>query len=395
MPSVYTIRAPAERIDWRAIKDQVSLEAVAVALLGEAPGRRGSGGLWWACPLHDDANPSFNVDPDRRRWKCWGCGEHGDAAALAMRKNGSTFPEAVRFVAAVCGLGDSGGAFRAPTPKGTVKAPKPPPARSSGLPADQALALVREAAERLWTTEGTEALAYLHDRGLTDEAIRSASLGYVDSVAIPTRDGDRAIRASGVSIPWFDADRLALVKIRQSEGRKPKYAQAFQDRPRIFPSPQAVRPGRPLVVVEGEFDALLLGQELGDRAAVVTLGSASARPAPDILGAMLTASPWYVATDADKAGDNAATGWPARTRRVRPPEPFGDWTEAHQGGIDLRCWWLPRLGGDAALWEELTARRWGPALSDHPEADDDVAGVDPAWLAEFNALIGRDDRGKY
>ncbi len=52
------------------------------------------------------------------------------------------------------------------------KAASPPPERSSGLPLADALALVIEAAGRLWTPEGTKALAYLHGRGLTDETIK-------------------------------------------------------------------------------------------------------------------------------------------------------------------------------------------------------------------------------
>ena len=81
-------------------------------------------------------------------------------------------------------------------------------------------------------------------------------------------------------IPWLDGDRLALVKIRQPEGREPKYAEAFRDRPRVYPDPAVIEPGRPLVVVEGEFDALLLGQELRDLAAVVTFGSRIEPPRP-------------------------------------------------------------------------------------------------------------------
>jgi hypothetical protein len=47
------------------------------------------------------------------------------------------------------------------------------------LPLTDALALVNEAAGRLWTPEGTDALSYLHNRGLTDETIRAARLGVV------------------------------------------------------------------------------------------------------------------------------------------------------------------------------------------------------------------------
>jgi hypothetical protein len=113
---------------------------------------------------------------------------------------------------------------------------------------------------------------------------------------------------------------------------------------------------------------LLLGQELGELAAVVTLGSASARPEPAILGRMLAASPWFIATDADEAGDKSAGGWPASARRVRPPGSFKDWTEAKAGGVELVRWWRDVLAGaerpELFTWEELSRQRWGLGLDD-------------------------------
>jgi hypothetical protein len=218
------------------------------------------------------------------------------------------------------------------------------------------------------TPEGSDTLAYLKGRGLTEATIKAARLGWTPGVMIPKRDGSGYWRASGVTIPWFDGDRLALVKIRQPEGSKPKYGEAFRDRPTMFPAPSIVRPGKPLIVTEGEFDTILLGQELGELAAVVTLGSASARHDATILGRMLAAPVWYIATDADDAGDRAASGWPARAIRVRPIDPFKDWTEAAVHGINLTRWWTDRLGGIEnpvrSTWDELAARRWGPALWD-------------------------------
>ena len=58
-----------------------------------------------------------------------------------------------------------------------AKAASRPPERSSGLPLADALSLVTEAADRLWKPEGTEALADLHRRGLTDETIQAARFG--------------------------------------------------------------------------------------------------------------------------------------------------------------------------------------------------------------------------
>jgi hypothetical protein len=117
----------------------------------------------------------------------------------------------------------------------------------------------------------------------------------------------------------------------------------------LYPGRHVIRPGCPLIVTEGELDALLLAQELGDLAAIVTLGSASARPTTDVLAALLPAPAWYAATDADEAGDRAAERWPARARRARPPAK--DWTDAHRAGIDLRRWWQERL-----VFESFLAR---------------------------------------
>ncbi len=78
---------------------------------------------------------------------------------------------------------------------------------------------------------------------------------------------------------------------------------------------------------------------------------------------------WYLAHDADPAGDRAAAGWPARAVRVRPPV-GKDWTESaqygeHLGhkGVDLARWWRDRLGGvenpELFTWDELSTWRWG------------------------------------
>ena len=245
------------------------------------------------------------------------------------------------------------------------KAPEKPARQSSGLPLADALALVEDAASRIWTPEGRIALEYLRRRGLTEETIRQARLGWTREVSIPTSDGRRHWRASGIVIPWLDGERLTMVKIRQPEGRKPKYAESFRDHPAIYPAPSVVRPGKPLIVTEGEFDALLLGQELAELGAVVTLGSASARPERSTYLAMLPAPTWFIATDADDAGDKAASEWPARARRVRPPAPHKDWGEVHAAGFNLiRYIWGGILPRTRTPWEVLETHRWGPAVGD-------------------------------
>jgi hypothetical protein len=363
MASVWTMTARGDRIDWTDIKDRIDLGNVAIALLGPAPGRR----LCWRCPFHEDRNPSFSVNSDKKTWRCYGCSEHGDAPALVMKLRGLTFPEAVRWLADQAGIVAPSGKPVRPRPPiaSPAKAPERPPDPPSGLPLADALTLVKDSEKRLWTPEGADALAYLKGRGLTEATIRQARLGWTAGVMIPKSDGVGYWRASGVTIPWFDGDRLALVKIRQPEGRSPKYGEAFRDRPTLYPTPKAVRPGKPLVIVEGEFDAILLGQELGELAVVVTLGSASSRPEGSTYSAMILAPVWYLAHDADQAGDQAASGWPARAIRVRPPAPHNDWTELHQAGFNnLRYLWGGVIRQRRTPWDELASQRWGPAPHD-------------------------------
>ena len=350
------------RVDWKLERERVDLARVATELLGEPPGRRGERGrrLWWNCPIHDDPNPSFYVDPGKATWGCYGCGERGDAAALVMRLERLTFPQAMARL-----LGEGGGPVRSsyrPPPR-----PPAPPPGPSGLPAPAALALVVESEARLWSAAGADALAYLlGERRLSEATIRGARLGWTPGVDLPARD-DKTFRARGVVIPWIDGDRLALARIRQPGDARPKYAEAYRDRPGVLLG-TPVAAGLPLVLAEGEFDALLLGQELLGLAVVATLGPASVRPERATLVRFLGQFPWYVATDDDDAGDRAAKAWIAASgtaRRVKPPAWANDWTELASTGVDLRRWWADRLAGvespELFTRAELDAQRWGDA----------------------------------
>ncbi len=248
--SLWGTTVSGDRLDWKDIRDRIDLARVVTALLGPAAKRQGRR-LLWPCPFHDDSHPSFEVDPERKTWKCWPCNLGGDAPALVMKQNGVRFPEAVRIVAELSGIVLPSGQSASPPPRLATpadtnkpeKTPYRPQEGQSGLPLADALALLTEAADRLWTPDGTEALAYLRGRGLRDETIRAARLGWTPGVMLPTREGDHCFRESGITIPWHDGDRLTKMNIRRPEGSEPKYAEAFRDRPGIFPDPAVVEPG--------------------------------------------------------------------------------------------------------------------------------------------------------
>lgn len=359
-----------------AVRPTKPFEAFVADLMGEAPGRPGerSSRLWWSCPAHPDPNPSFSVEPGDDHGHCFGCGFHPDAIDLVKHLNPSmTFAEAKAVV--------EGGA---PAPAVRRPAPRPKP-KAKALPVGWgafAMGLVADAEQTLWSDRGAEDRSYLFGRKLTEATIRAARLGvFLEDRYVRGIFPDGSVWVPrGITIPWFEHGDLVMVNIRRpddvvnvrrSDEKKESKYQALRGstRGRPYPSRSLIVPGRPLAIVEGEFEALLLNQELAGLVPAVTFGSASERPKGRDLDALSAASPWLIATDADGAGDKSAAAWhesSERCRRVRPPGAFKDWTEAAQSGVDLRRWWRDRLAGveSPALftWQELSRLRWGPSL---------------------------------
>ena len=51
------------------------------------------------CPFHNEKTGSFNVNPARNIFKCFGCGKAGDSAKFLMEHEHITYPEALRYLA--------------------------------------------------------------------------------------------------------------------------------------------------------------------------------------------------------------------------------------------------------------------------------------------------------
>lgn len=65
--------------------------------------RRGSN-LIGVCPFHKEKTPSFNVNPARNIFKCFGCGKAGDSVRFVMEHEHYSYPEALRYLAKKYGI---------------------------------------------------------------------------------------------------------------------------------------------------------------------------------------------------------------------------------------------------------------------------------------------------
>jgi len=80
----------------QAVRDAVDVVDVASGYTRlQRAGRKFKG----LCPLHKEKTPSFHVDPELGFFKCFGCGEGGDAIKLHMLLSGDDFPAAMETLA--------------------------------------------------------------------------------------------------------------------------------------------------------------------------------------------------------------------------------------------------------------------------------------------------------
>jgi len=88
------------------VLDQIRLRADIVDVVQSyVPTLKKTGLTWKACcPFHHEKTPSFNVNPDRQIFKCFGCGKGGDVFKFVMELENLDFTAAAEHLAHKYGI---------------------------------------------------------------------------------------------------------------------------------------------------------------------------------------------------------------------------------------------------------------------------------------------------
>jgi len=279
------------------------------------------------CPFHGEKTPSFNVNPARGIFHCFGCGVGGNAITFIMKVEGLSFPDAVKFLAKRVGV--------------TIEERPPTPQEKRRLDEREALYRINDLAavfyRRVLKEEpaGEAGRRYLERRGVDEATAEAYRLGLA-----PDRWDALTRHLEQQKVPLGTAETLGLIRRKEGGG----YYDTFRNRllftiadaqgrpigfggrvlddslPKYINSPespiypksevlfgvnlarQAMREEGAAIVVEGYFDHLPLYQA-GVRHAVATCGTALTGEHLKLL--QRYAGKVYTLFDSDSAGRKA------------------------------------------------------------------------------------------
>ncbi len=279
------------------------------------------------CPFHSEKTPSFNVNPERGFFHCFGCSVSGDGIKFLMQYDRLSFSEAVEELAKRAGIPleiQYGG----PT--------------SSNPEEDRGLHCLKEAAafysEKLSVPEGENAVKYLQQRKVPESMWKQFQIGispdewqgtlnYLQKKNISLSEMSKTglIKVSEKSARHYDTFRGRLMfPVKDVRGRCIGFgarAMKPEDKPKYLNSPEtsyyrksqvlyglhegltSIRKKRRLIFVEGYLDVIRL-HENGFTEAVAPCGTALTQEHLKI--ALRYADTVILLFDGDSAGNNAA-----------------------------------------------------------------------------------------
>lgn len=279
---------------------------------------------WGCCPFHSEKTPSFCVSPQKGIFKCFGCGEGGDAISFLMKINNQSFNDVIRDLAAQFGI-------ELPATYGNLK-----------LVTEERQKIrdsLKDACDFYFNNLSTEkdaqkASQYLNKRGITGDIINEYKLGYSlksqnalfnhlkskytpdimekAGLVIKTENGNYIDRFKNrIIIPIRDeaSNVIAFGARAVDEGQNPKYLNSpdtvLYNKSRILygidKAKDKMIEDDYVVIMEGYFD-VISAQAAGLKNTVASCGTALTVDHIRLIAKYSKSRKIYLAFDTDQAG---------------------------------------------------------------------------------------------
>ena len=278
------------------------------------------------CPFHQEKTPSFTVSADKQMYHCFGCHKGGNVFTFVMEHEKVAFAEAVRILASKAGI---------VIPEGPVTE-----AQTEQERLYNACRFAGQVFHENLTKsdEGMGARTYFHERGFSDETIRTFGLGYSmqswDNLLVRAKDEGITVehlqraglirtREDGSPYDYFRGRAMFPIlsttgrvigfgarKIREDDAIAGKYINSpetsIYNKSRVlfglFHSKESIRGEETAIMVEGYADLISLFQA-GIQNVVASSGTALTEEQLQLVGRF--SKKIVLVYDADSAGSDA------------------------------------------------------------------------------------------
>lgn len=306
------------------IKDRLDiLEVVSKDVILKKSGNN----YWGLCPFHKEKTPSFSVNPTKGIYKCFGCGEGGDALSYLLKTKGVSFWELIEELAEE---------FKIELPKSTHK-------KNYKEEKDKMIKACTAAAdffqENLYSDNSKKVLEYLSNRGIGDDIIANYGLGFAPkepaklynylkdkfSNDILEKAGltlkspkyeyyDRFRNRITIPIHDEDGDIVAFGARAIEEGQNPKYLNSpdtlIYNKSKLlyglYFAKEEVKKQDSIIIMEGYFD-VISAQAHGVKNCVASCGTSLTQDHIKLISRYTKSRKIYLSFDTDNAGLKATT----------------------------------------------------------------------------------------
>ncbi|AIS62687.1 DNA primase [Listeria ivanovii] len=314
--------------------DQVRNQADIVDIIGnyvqlKKQGRNYAG----LCPFHGEKTPSFSVSPEKQIFHCFGCGKGGNVFSFLMEHDGLTFVEAVKKVADMSHLDV---AIELPEERDTAHLPKETSETAKMVEMHQLTAKLYHYI-LMETEEGTAALTYLKERGMSEQMMANFQIGFAPNhhatvtSFLEKRGMDLQLAGTAGLLSERDDGQMVdrfrnriIFPITNDRGQIIAFSGRLFDRddgPKYLNSPetplfnkrrtlfhfsearQAIRKQEEITLMEGFMD-VISAEEAGIQNAVASMGTSLTEEHADLIKRLTSRA--IICYDGDRAGIEAA-----------------------------------------------------------------------------------------